>query len=51
MMMMMMMIMMISTLYENYAHLWQYLDKFLLEWQMFQIKLVKKVKTRIFFVQ
>ena len=29
------------------AHLWQYLAEFFLEWEMFEIKAVEKIKTRI----
>ena len=32
---------------KTFSHLWQYLAKFFLEWQMFQTKVVKKIKTRI----
>jgi hypothetical protein len=28
-------------------HLWQYLAEFFLEWEMFQIKVVEKIKTHI----
>jgi hypothetical protein len=32
---------------ENYVHLWWYLTKFFLEWEMFQTKSVQKIKTHI----
>ena len=32
---------------KTFSHLWQYLAEFFLEWEMFQIKVVKKIKTRI----
>ena len=35
------------TLHEDFSHLWQYLAKFFLEWEMFQIKVVEKIKTHI----
>ena len=31
------------------SHLWQYLAEFILEWEMFQIKVVEKIKTHILF--
>jgi hypothetical protein len=31
----------------TYAHLWYYLAQFFLEWEVFQAKLVEKIKTRI----
>jgi hypothetical protein len=30
-----------------FSYLWQYLSKFFLEWQMFEIKVVEKIKTHI----
>jgi hypothetical protein len=30
-----------------YVHLWKYIADFLLEWEMFQIKVVEKIKTHI----
>jgi hypothetical protein len=32
---------------KTFLHLWQYLDKFFLEWEMFQIKVVEKIKRHI----
>jgi hypothetical protein len=32
---------------KTFSHLWQYLAKFFLEWEMFQIKVVEKIKTHI----
>jgi hypothetical protein len=32
---------------ETYVHLWRYLTKFFLEWEMFQTKTVQKIKTHI----
>jgi hypothetical protein len=32
---------------KTYVHLWQYLAKFFLEWEMFQTKVVDKIKTHI----
>ena len=32
---------------KTFSHLWQYLVEFFLEWEMFQIKVVKKIKTHI----
>jgi hypothetical protein len=32
---------------KTYAHLWQYLTEFFLEWEMFQTKVVEKIKTHI----
>jgi hypothetical protein len=32
---------------KTYAHLWQYLTQFFLEWEMFQTNVVKKIKTHI----
>jgi hypothetical protein len=29
---------------KTYSHLWQYLAEFILEWEMFQIKVVEKIK-------
>jgi hypothetical protein len=29
------------------SHLWQYLAEFVLEWEMFQIKVVENIKTHI----
>jgi hypothetical protein len=38
----------ITVLYmKTYVHLWQYLAQFSLEWEMFQIKVVEKIKTHI----
>jgi hypothetical protein len=33
---------------KTYVHLWQYLAEFFLEWEIFQIKVTEKIKTRIF---
>jgi uncharacterized membrane protein YcfT len=30
-----------------FLHLWQYLTEFFLEWEMFQTKVVDKIKTRL----
>jgi hypothetical protein len=36
------------VLYRNmFSHLWQYLDVLVLEWEMFQIKIIEKMKTHI----
>ena len=32
---------------KTFSHLWQYLAEFFLEWEMFQIKVVEKIKTHI----
>ena len=32
---------------KTFLHLWQYLADFFLEWEMFQIKVVEKIKTHI----
>ena len=32
---------------QTFSHLWQYLAELFLEWEMFQIKLVEKIKTHI----
>ena len=32
---------------ETYAHFWSYLSQFFLEWEMFQTKVVEKIKTHI----
>jgi hypothetical protein len=32
-----------------YSHLWQYLAEFFLEWEMFQIEVVEKIKTHILY--
>jgi hypothetical protein len=32
---------------KTFVHLWQYLAEFYLEWEMFQIKVVEKIKTHI----
>jgi hypothetical protein len=34
---------------KTYARLWQYLAEFFLEWQMFQTKVVEKIKTHILY--
>jgi hypothetical protein len=33
----------------TYVHLWQYLAEFFLEWEMFQTKVVEKIKTHFLF--
>ena len=33
---------------KTFLHLWQYLAEFFLEWEMFQVKVVEKIKTHIF---
>jgi hypothetical protein len=35
------------TLHEDHDTFWLYLARFFLEWKMFQVKFVKKIKTRI----
>ena len=30
-----------------FLHLWQYLAEFFLEWEMFQIQVIEKIKTHI----
>jgi hypothetical protein len=32
---------------ETFSHLWQYLAELLLEWEMFQIKFIDKIKTHV----
>jgi hypothetical protein len=32
---------------KTFSHLWQYLSEFFLEWEMFQMKVVEKIKIRI----
>ena len=32
---------------KTFSHLWQHLAEFFLEWEMFQIKFVEKIKTHI----
>jgi hypothetical protein len=32
---------------KTYVHLWQYLAEFFLEWEMFETKVVEKIKTHI----
>ena len=32
---------------KTFSHLWQYLSKFFLEWEVFNIQIVQKIKTRI----
>jgi hypothetical protein len=32
---------------KTYVHLWQYLAEFFLEWEMFQTKVVEKIKTHV----
>jgi len=34
---------------KSYANLWQYLAEFFLEWEMFQTRGVKKIKTHILY--
>ena len=34
---------------KTFSHLWQYLAYFFLEWEMFQIKLVDKIKAHILY--
>jgi hypothetical protein len=34
---------------KTYVHLWEYLDEFFLEWEMFQTKVVETVKTHFMF--
>ena len=31
----------------TYVDLWQYLEEFYLEWEVFQIRVVEKIKTRL----
>ena len=38
---------MTGSLRKNFSHLLQYLAEFFLEWEMFHIKVVEKVKTHI----
>ena len=33
----------------TYVHLWQYLAVFFIEWEMFQVKVVEKIKTHILY--
>jgi hypothetical protein len=32
---------------KTFLHLWQYLAEFFLEWEMFQIKFIEKIKTHV----
>jgi hypothetical protein len=32
---------------KTFTHFWQYLAEFFLEWEMFQIKVVDKIKSNI----
>jgi hypothetical protein len=32
---------------KTFSHLWQYLTEFLLQWEMFQIKVAEKIKTHV----
>jgi hypothetical protein len=32
---------------KTFSHLWQYLAEFFLEWELFQIKVVEKIKIHI----
>jgi hypothetical protein len=34
---------------KTFSHLWEYLAEFFLEWEMFETKVVEKIKTHIFF--
>jgi hypothetical protein len=38
-----------GILYEEVLHLWQYLAKFVLEWEIFQIKIVEKINKQFIF--
>jgi len=38
---------MAATLHEAYVHLWQYCPEFFSQWQVFQTKVVQKMKTHI----
>ena len=38
-----------GTLHEDVLHLWRYLPEVFLEWEMFQIKVVEKIETRILY--
>ena len=38
-----------ETLCDNDSHLWQYLTKFSLKWEMFYTKVVEKIKTHILY--
>jgi hypothetical protein len=40
---------MTGTLYVDCVHLWQYLAELLLEWEMFQTKVVESIKTHILY--
>ena len=33
---------------KTFPHLWQYLAKFFLEWEMFHTEVVEKIKTHIY---
>ena len=40
----------ITVLYmKTYVHLWSYLAEFFLEWEIFQIKVVEKIKTHVLY--
>jgi hypothetical protein len=34
---------------KTFLHSWQYLAEFVLEWEMFQVKVVEKIKTHILY--
>jgi hypothetical protein len=34
---------------KTFVHLWQYVAEFFLEWEMFQTKVVAKIKTQFIF--
>ena len=36
-----------GSLHEDSLHLWQYLAKFVIEWEMFETKVVEKIRTHI----
>ena len=36
---------------KKFSHLWQYLAELCLEWEMFQVKVVEKIKKHTFYVQ
>ena len=40
---------MTGTLHEAFSHLWKFLDEFFLEWEMFQTKVVEKIKVHILY--
>jgi hypothetical protein len=38
-----------GTLKEDVSHVWQYLAEFFLEWEIFQIKVLEKIKIHVLY--